>query len=89
MDEIEELKEKLYDEALEGELRRFTYRKEHDPFFSILELETLLKTEYKYHDDDWVGRGGLHMLEGQARIAALEIVLDKWKRELEENGENA
>ncbi len=86
MDEIEALKEKLYNEALDGEYRRFKYRKDHDEFFTITELETMLNTEYKYHDDDWVGRGGLHMLEGQARIAALEILLEEWKREIREKG---
>lgn len=84
MDQVEALKDELYAQALEGEYRRFRYRKESDPLFTLLDLEMQLNTEYKYNDDDWSGRGGLHMLQGQARIAALEILIDEWKRELRE-----
>ena len=84
MDEFEKLKDKLYEEMLEGELQRLEWQRRHDPSFGLHEVKIKLDTECKFQDEGWSGRGGIQHLEGQAKVSALEIFYHRLLKEARE-----
>lgn len=82
MDEIEKFKEQLHEDTIETELERLRIRRETDPTFTIKQLKNILDHECKHQDVNWSDRGGIQHIEGQARVAALEIAYHDWMKEL-------
>lgn len=82
VDEVQALKDKMYQENLDGELAGIRLKIQEDPTFTPQKLQTLIDTDYFYMDDDWAGRGEVKHLELQARISAMEIALHEWQERL-------
>ncbi len=81
MDDIERIKEELYEGVFENELKVYEDRLEHDPGFGINELRNHLEFQYNHQDEGWCGRGDLQHIEGQAKVAALEVLLNRLEKE--------
>jgi hypothetical protein len=80
---IDEIRDQIYEEAFEAALRMIERRRMVEPGFSIEDLERLLQTEYVVEGNDQFGRGEVFEIELAATIAAHEVVLEKWRREIQ------
>ena len=81
MDEVEKIKDKLYDAAFDNELALYEERLRTDPEFGIGELRDHLEFLYNHQDEGWCNRGDVQHIEGQARVAALEVMLHRLEKE--------
>ena len=68
-----------YEETYGQELLGLERRREHDPAFTIEDLEALLRHLYAMDGADWVGRGLLQDTIMEATIAAHESFLAQWR----------
>ncbi len=82
MDEVEQIKEDLYNRVFENEVALFEDRLENDPEFNIEKLRIQLEFAYNHQDEGWSGRGDVQHIEGQAKVAALELVLHNAEKKL-------
>lgn len=82
MDEVEKIKEDLYNNVFENEVKLYEDRLKNDPEFGIKELKIHLDFQYNHQDEGWSGRGDVQHIEGQAKVAALELVLHNAEKEL-------
>ena len=74
--------ENTYNNALEDELRFLTRRREIDSSLTIEDLETTLEWLHIQDGDNWDGRGTLQQTAMDAQIAAYEIFISNWKKEI-------
>ncbi len=81
MDEIEKIKEELYNSIYENEMALFEDRLRNDPDFGIDELRSYLEYQYNFQDEGWCNRGDVQHIEGQAKVAALEVLLHHLEKE--------
>ena len=81
MDEVEKIKEELYNGVLENELKNYEDRYNNDPNCTLETLKIELDFYYNHQDEGWCGRGDIQHIEGQARVAALEILVDRFEKE--------
>ncbi len=79
---IDEIRERIYEETFEAALRMIEKRRLTEKDFSIQDLERLLQTEYVVEGNDQFGRGEVFEIELAATIAAHEVALEKWRKEL-------
>ncbi len=79
---IDEVRDRIYEETFEAALRMIEKRRLTEPGFSIRDLERLLQTEYVVEGNDQFGRGEVFEIELAATIAAHEVALEQWRREL-------
>jgi len=80
---IDEIRDRIYEEAFEAALRMIEKRRRVEPDFSILDLERLLQTEYVVEGNDQFARGEVFEIELAATIAAHEVALEKWRQEVQ------
>ena len=81
MDEVEKIKEELYDKAFDSEMALYEERLQIDPEFGISEVRDHLEFLYNYQDEGWCNRGDVQHIEGQAKVAALEVLLHRLEKE--------
>ena len=71
-----------YDEVFEHTCAHIRRRRQLDPGFGIEQLEGLLQSEYVSQGNDWDGKGTIQHIVQAATIAAYELVMAEWRREL-------
>lgn len=54
-----------------------------NPNYTIENLQSFLQNLYVVEGNDWLGRGERQALVTSATIAACEVILYEWKKELE------
>lgn len=78
MDSTKDFLEKKYKDTFEV-IYNSTMQQIKDGKQSIESVEALLRDQYIYSDQDWLGRGEIKDTIIQATIAALEVILLKLK----------
>jgi hypothetical protein len=81
MSETTDWQDAKYTEVFEDEVRGLERRRQHDPSFTVHDLEMQLKQQYIIEGDDWEGRGVLGDIVLNATIAAWEYYAAEWKKE--------
>lgn len=79
----EEIEEKKYDIVFNNAYRDIMETIENDPNYTIENLESFLQNLYVVEGNDWLGRGERQDLVTSATIAACEVILYEWKKEIE------
>ncbi|MBR7064449.1 MAG: hypothetical protein IKI31_04820 [Treponema sp.] len=80
--------ENTYTNALEDELRFLERRRSLDQNLTVEDLETTLEWLHVQDGDNFDGRGALQQTAMDAQIAAYEIFINDWKKEIAKNGEH-
>lgn len=83
MTEAESMLEQKYKDTFEEEYRMLERRRKHDPSLTVEYLEGTLKSLYIFEGNDWEGRGAVLDEVIRAQIAALEIFISNWKKEIQ------
>ncbi|KAL7715089.1 Uncharacterized protein QTN25_007307 [Entamoeba marina] len=76
--------EELFTDSFVSISETFTNRIKNDPTFTLEELQKYLDLAYAIQDDSSAQRGRVMEIKGNARVAALEMVLSEWKAMIQE-----
>jgi len=75
---VEELMERVYDDAFDDAYASFSMRRQSDPSFTREYMEGLLSSLYVQQGNNWDGRGQTRETAHCALIAAAELVVSQW-----------
>jgi hypothetical protein len=75
-------REKKREETFEGTLKGLRNRRSVDSAFSLQDARSSLKDLYILEGNDWLGRGELGDIVTSATIAAYELFIHEWEKEL-------
>lgn len=75
-------REKKREETFEGTVRGLRNRRNVDSAFTIADAHSSLKDLYILEGNDWLGRGELGDIVTSATIAAYELFIHEWEKEL-------
>jgi len=81
---ITEWRETAYKKMFESTVAFVKHLKEDDGKFNIEDLEAMLQSEYDRQGLAWDGRGEVVEINIEATIAAIQMELINWKKELKE-----
>lgn len=79
---FEDYKEKKYDTTFESVYKHLKQQKENDVNYSIDDLEKFLDSLYASEGNNWTGGGESKEIALSATIAASELFLTEWKKQL-------
>ncbi|MBQ9238108.1 MAG: hypothetical protein IJ191_02145 [Treponema sp.] len=82
MSDSETLLEQKYQEAFDEEFTLLERRRAADAALTVADLEGTLKTLYVVQGNNWDGRSALLDTAISAQIAAYEVFIDRWKKEI-------
>ncbi len=71
-----------YEQVLEEEKRGLERRRQHDPNLTIDDIQGILDNLYINDGNNWEGRGPLADVVFAATIAAYEMYIEEWKKEI-------
>ncbi len=74
--------EEAYEQVLEEEKRGLDRRREHDPSLTIEDVQGILRHLYVSDGNNWEGRGPLADVVLSATIAAYEMYIKEWEKEI-------
>jgi hypothetical protein len=80
--DIAEWRESSYKKEFDNTVKFIETLKNTDPTFSLTQLEAMLQSEYDRQGLAWDGRGEVMEIKIEASIAAIQLELVRWKKEL-------
>jgi len=78
-----EWEQELFDDQFTEVVTQFLEKIKNDPTFTMEELQKHLDLAYQCQDDNWIGNGRVWEVKKNARVAALEMVMNEWKELLQ------
>lgn len=73
-----------YKQVFDEETLGLERRRKNDPNCTLQDLQGVLKNLYILDGNDWTGRGQLQDSTLSATIAAYELFINQWKKEIEQ-----
>ncbi len=82
MSETTDWLDEAYEQALAEEKRGLERRRKHDPSLRIADLQGILDGLYINEGNNWEGRGPIAETVLAATIAAYEMFIKEWEKEI-------
>lgn len=80
--DIAEWRELAYKKEFDNTVKFIETLKKTDPSFTVNHLEAMLQSEYDRQGLAWDGRGEVMEIKIEASIAAIQLELINWRKEL-------